>query len=479
MIELKKKLKTKISRGISFLSRVSLREGLFQGKTSGNFQTMINNNYIITGGKKLSGEVVVNSSKNAAVAILIASLLNEKKTVIKNVPKIEEVFRIVEVLESIGVKVEWKGHSVTITPPSKKIRIENIKTEAAAKTRSVIFLIGALIHKFKEFNIPMSGGCKLGRRTIAPHSYALENLGVKIKVLNGKLKITRDKLKPAEIVMYESGDTATENTILAASLISGKTIIKYASANYQVQDLCYFLTKLGIKIEGIGTTTLVVHGKEKISKNIEYWLTEDPIEAMFFIALAITTKSSITIKRCPIDFIDLELLKLKKMGFRFKILKKYKARNGKGNLVDIKTFPSNLIAPVEKIYGRPYPGLNIDNLPFFVPIATQAKGETLIHDWVYENRAVYFIELNRLGANITLADPHRVIVKGPTELKSAEMACPPALRPSVAILVAMLAAKGKSILKDTYMVERGYENICGRLKALGAEIREIRIGTSD
>lgn len=429
-------------------------------------------NYVIKGGKRLNGSVVVNASKNAGVAVLLGSLLNQGRTTIKNLPRIEEVFRIIEVLESLGVKTEWKSKKALALTPPKKVDIKNIDKKAGKKTRSIIMLAGIIAHRFKSFDLPVSGGCKLGRRTIMPHVYALENFGIQVKPSAGKLNINREKLRPADnIIMYESGDTATENVILAASLIPGKTIIKFASANYQVQDLCYFLEKLGVKIEGVSTTTLTIQGRKKINRNIEYYLTEDPIESMLFIAASITTKSSIVIKRCPIEFLELELLKLKKMGFKFKILKRYKARNGKGNLADIKTFSSNLTAPVEKLYGRPFPGLNIDNLPFFVPIATQAKGRTLIHDWSYENRAIYYTELNRLGAKITLADPYRVFIEGPTELKSAEIICPPALRPSSIIMVAMLGAKGQSILRNVYSIERGYQNLEQRLQKLGADIK--------
>lgn len=432
------------------------------------------NDYVVYGGKKLKGEVTVNASKNSAVAILIASLLNEKKTTIKNLPRIEEVFRIIEVLQSIGVKTEWiKPHELEITPP-KKINLQKINKEAAEKTRSIILLIGPLVHKFKKFSLPSCGGCKLGKRTIMPHAYALEELGIKIRETQDKLIIDSSKIHSAnEIIMYESGDTATENVIMSASLIPGKTTIKFASANYQVQDLCCFLKKLGVRIDGVGTTTLTIYGRNKISKPISYYLIEDPVEAMFFISAAAATKSSIIIKRCPMEFLELELLKLKKMGFRFKILRKYIGKNGFNHLIDIKTFPSRLLAPVEKLYARPFPGLNIDNLPFFVPIATQAKGKTLIHDWVYENRAVYYMELNRLGAKITLADPHRVFIEGQTKLKGAEMMSPPALRPSAIILAAMLGAKGKSILKNTYAIERGYENLVARLKKLGARIEQL------
>jgi len=158
------------------------------------------------------------------------------------------------------------------------------------------------------------------------------------------------------------------------------------------------------------------------------------------------------------------------MGFNYKIIKKYKCLNGFTKLADIKTFPSELVALEEKIHPLPYPGLNIDNLPFFVPVATQAKGTTLIHDWVYENRAIYYMELNKLRANIILADPHRVYVDGPSELKAAEIICPPALRPAAIILIAMLAAKGTSLLRNVYSINRGYENLVSRLNQLGAKI---------
>lgn len=432
-------------------------------------------NYIINGGKKLKGEITLNASKNSAIAILLASLLNDGKTTIVNMPKIEEVFRIIEILESVGVKTVWRGKDLKVSPP-EKLNLEKLDIEAAFKTRIMILLIGILVHKFKKFSLPFSGGCKLGKRTVSPHIYALENFGIKIKVKDNEYEISRNKLVPCgNLIMYESGDTATENAILAAALIEGKTVIKFASANYQVQDLCYFLTGLGVKIEGIGTTTLTIFGKEKLNQDYSFQLSEDPIEAMFFIATAIVTKSSIVIKRCPLDFLELELFKLQKMGFKYDILKEYKSENGFARLADIKTYPSEMIAPEEKIYGRPYPGLNIDNLPFFVPIATQAVGETLIHDWVYENRAIYYTELTRLGAKIDLADAHRVFVKGPTEFKPADITCLPALRPSAIILIAMLSAKGRSELKNTYTIERGYENICERLSGIGADIERVEV----
>ncbi len=426
-------------------------------------------NFEVDGGNPLSGNIVTKTSKNGAMGIIPASLMNKGKTILKNVPKIEEVYRMIEVLTSIGVSIKWNGNDLEIE--TKNIDIKNIDSESAKKTRSVIMLIGPLVHLFKKFSLPHSGGCKLGKRTVTPHFFALENFGIDIKTKTSKYDISWKKLKTAEFALYESGDTVTENAIMAASLIPGKTTIKFASSNYQIQDLCFFLQELGVQIDGVGTTTLVVHGVEEINKNITYYLAEDPIDSMFFITTAVVTKSCITIERCPIDFLEIELLKLKKMGFKYKILKKYKALNGKTNLVDIKTFPSNLTALHDKIESRPYPGLNIDNLPFFALIATQAKGQTLIHDWVYENRAIHYKELDKLGSDTILADQHRLYVNGKTELKPAEIICPPALRPAAIILIGMLGAKGKSILRNVYSINRGYEDIAKRLNSLGAKVK--------
>jgi len=424
----------------------------------------------INGGQKLSGKITVNGSKNATVAIFAAAMINKGKTTLKNVPQIEEVNRWIEVLESIGVKVEREEKTVTLTPPAK-IQIENINKESAQKTRSAIMLIASLVTKSKEYFIPQAGGCKLGERTVRPHLFAIEKFGIKIDTQDCGFKVDSSGFKPAKkVVLYESGDTVTESALIVAAQSPEKTIIKMATANYMVQDVCFFLEKLGIEIKGIGTSTLEVIGKKEINEDVVYEISEDPIEAMFFISTAIVTKSNLIIERCPIEFLELELLKLEKMGQQYKILKEYYAKNEKTNLVDLEIIPSKLIALEDKLHGLPFPGINMDNLPFFVPIASLAQGRTLIHDWAFENRAIYFQDLNRLGAKISLLDAHRVYVEGPIEFKSAEMMSPPALRPAAIILVAMLGAPGESILKDVYSINRGYENLEARLKSIGADI---------
>ncbi|PJE51290.1 MAG: UDP-N-acetylglucosamine 1-carboxyvinyltransferase [Candidatus Yanofskybacteria bacterium CG10_big_fil_rev_8_21_14_0_10_36_16] len=427
----------------------------------------------IRGGQKVSGSITTNFSKNGSVSLLCASLLNQNKTTLHGIARIEEINRLIEIMESMGVNVRWVGtHSLEITPP-KKLSLSKINSQSASRVRSSLMLIGPSIHNKPSFRLPHAGGCKMGNRTITAHRFGLEKLGINIETKRGYYDVRTTKLKPAEITMYEASDTATNNVLMASALIPGTTKISFAPPNYQVQELCFFLEKMGVKIDGIGTTSLVVHGISKFNKPLEYHNSEDPIEAMMFISVAATTGSKLTIKRAPINFLELELLKLEKMGLKFSLSKKYKSYNGKTELVDITVLPSKLKSSADKIHALPYPGINSDNLPFFVPIATQSEGTTLIHDWMWENRAIYFTELNRLGANITLADPHRVFVSGKTKLKATQVVCPPALRPAMIILIAMLAAEGTSVLRNVYSINRGYEEIAERLNSIGAQIRVL------
>lgn len=449
--------------------------------------------FAIEGGNQLKGEIVTNCSKNGAMGLLCASLLNKGKTILHGIPRIEEVFRILEVLQSLDVKINWLDkNSLEIQPPSK-LNLDKLNQESASKTRTILMFLGPLIHLFTEFKLPNPQGCKLGKRSISAHEYALEKLGVKIfvkelfyQVDTRKLQALKQKLKnkkTIEIIMYEASDTATENILLAAAKIPGKTVIKFASANYMVQDVCGFLQKCGVKIEGIGTTTLTVYGVEKIDQTIEYHNSEDPIESMLFLTAAILTNSQITIKACPIDFLELELLKLEKMGLRYKRSQVYLSQNGFTKLVDLQINTNlkqgskvTLTALPDKITCGAYPDLNMDNLPFFVPICCLAQGQSLIHDWSYENRAIYFMELTRLGANMALADPHRIFIQGKYnfQFKAAQVVCPPALRPAVIILLAMLNAKGKSILRNVYSIKRGYQELAERLNQLGAKIQILK-----
>ena len=431
----------------------------------------------VTGGQQLSGSIDVKSSKNASVALLCASLLNKGRTVLRGIARIEEVNRIIEVLESIGIRTRWLGerHDLEITPP-ERLDLDSMDVEAARRTRSVIMFLGPLLHREERFKLPYAGGCNLGTRTVEPHMSALRPFGLELKATGGYYHADRDQVtSPTRpIVLIERGDTVTENALMAAARNDGVTVIRNASPNYMVQDLCFFLTRLGVQIEGIGTTTLTVHGKPDIDCDVDYSPSEDPIEAMSLLSAAIVTSSEITVRRAPIEFLEIELALLEEMGLDYDRSAEYVAANGQTRLVDLTVRPSNLRPPRDKIHPMPFPGLNIDNLPFFALIAATAHGQTMIHDWVYENRAIYLTELTKLGAGVTLLDPHRVLVEGPTRWSGTEIICPPALRPAVVVLLAMLAARGTSVLRNVYVINRGYEDLAARLSVLGARIEAFR-----
>ncbi|HEY5550004.1 MAG TPA: UDP-N-acetylglucosamine 1-carboxyvinyltransferase [Candidatus Saccharimonadales bacterium] len=433
-------------------------------------------NLRIEGGHRLRGEIELKTSKNATVALLCAALLNKGTTRLLRVPRIEEVNRIIEVLASIGVSLRWLAENDLEIKVPARLNLEKMNKESARKTRSIIMAVGPLMHELSEFKIPYAGGCELGRRTVLPHIYALEEFGAKIVAHNGHYNVeVKRSLPKSPVVLYESSDTATENALMAAARFDGETVIKLASANYMVQDLCFFLQKLGVKIEGIGSSTLRIQGKRHIKKSLTFSPSEDPVEAMTFISAAVTTDSQITIKRAPIDFLELELLKLEKMGLRFKVGELYKSDNGQTNLGDITIYQHDgkLKAPEEKIHPLPSIGINIDNLPYFVPIVAVANGRTLIHDWVYEDRSLMYTEMKKIGVNLELADPHRVIIEGPTRWRTADIVAPSGIRPAVMLLIGMLAAPGISMLRNVYTINRGYEDLAERLNSLGAHIEIV------
>lgn len=427
----------------------------------------------IEGGRKLSGKIRTNYSKNGAVGLIAAALINRKTTILGGIPQIEEVHRMIEALHSIGVKIRWvEKNKLEITPPNT-YKFNKINETEFRKIRVGLYLFGALGKQLKSFSIPHSGGCKMGKRTISAHEGALRAMGLKIKTTDTSYEVSHSKIHGADITMLEASDSGAINALLLAAQVPETTILRFVPPNYQVQEVCFFLQKLGVKIEGVGTTTLSITGKEKFNQDIEYSNSEDPIESMMFISAAIMTHSKLLIERCPIDFLRLEIEKLKGMGQKFDVSKTYVAENGFTELVDITVYPSKLKALQDKIHSLPYPGINTDNLPFFVPIATQANGTTLVHDWMWENRAIYFTELNRLGARVNLADPHRAFIEGPTHLTGAQVVCPPALRPAMIILIAMLGATGTSTLRNVYSIRRGYEEIAERLNSIGAKITVI------
>ncbi len=331
----------------------------------------------VQGGRKLSGSIAVNSSKNAAVALLCASLLNRGVTRLHKVARIVEVDRIIDVLRSLGASVTWSedGETLEIVAPSD-LRLDAIDADAARRTRSVLMFLGPLSGRYESFRLPYAGGCDLGTRTVEPHLIALRPFGVDVEATSGwyEVGVANQDVPTKSVVLTERGDTVTENAILAAAARDGETVIRNASPNYMVQDLCFFLELLGVQIEGIGTTTLRITGKSRIDEVVDYWPSEDPVEAMSLLTAGIVTDSTLTVTRAPIEFLEIELATLAEMGLRFDVTDEYAAANGRTRLVDITVHPSELHAPIDKIHAMPFPGLNIDNLPFFVVIAAMRRG---------------------------------------------------------------------------------------------------------
>ena len=435
--------------------------------------------FLIQGGRILSGEIKVRGGKKAATPDLAASLLTQEECFIDNLPLIEDVFRMIEVLKSLGAEIRWIG------PRCLKIRAKNVNPskmnfDLVSRLRSSVLLMGALIGRRGlpaqagvSFKIAKPGGCQLGTRILDPHLDGFSRLGVRIKKDDGFYEIDAKGLKGGEIVMSEFSVTATENLVLAAVSAPGRTVIKCAAAEPYVQDLCHFLKKMGAKIEGIGTHTLVIEGKKL--RGASHMIIPDPIEMGTFISLAGASKSELTVKNVVPQFIELELLKFKEAGLNFKILNKRVLPAGWGYQIgDLKVSGPFKIKAVKKVHNMPYPGFAADSIPTFALLMTQAKGVSLIHDWMYEARLKYVDELQRLGANAFVCDPHRALITGPTALEGKEITSFD-LRTGATLILAGLSAKGETIINNAYQVDRGYERIEERLQKIGANIKRVSL----
>ena len=422
----------------------------------------------------LAGSIDVKSSKNAGVALLCAALLNKGRTTLRKVARIEEVNRILEVLGSIGVKWSWLNaeNDLELIAP-ETLDLSAIDEDAARRTRSIIMFFGPLLHDRTEFEHPYAGGCDLGTRTVEPHMSALRPFGLEVKATEGTYHARVDAVIPAvPIVLTERGDTVTENALLAAARHPGTTVIRNASPNYMVQDLCFFLTELGVPIKGIGTTTLQVTGVDGSTRR-HYAPSEDPIEAMSLITAAIVTESEITIRRVPIEFLEIELALLEEMGFQYERTEEYLAGNEHTRLVDLTTKASTLHAPMDKVHPMPFPGPQ-HRQP---AVLRRHRGH---RDRPDDDPRLGLREpchlphrAHQAGAGVTLLDPHRVLVEGPTRWSAAELMCPPALRPAVVILLAMMAAKEPRCCA-TSMSSIGARTTAEPLNRLGAQIETFR-----
>lgn len=414
----------------------------------------------IIGGKKLSGEIEVYGSKNATTPILAATLLTEKECIISNVPLIEDVFRMIEILESMGAEIKWLGKR-TLSVKAKNIEPEKMNVELVKKIRSSILLLGSLSARFEKFKMYHPGGCVIGVRPVGTHFEALEKLGVEIKKTGKEYLISAGKRKATEVVLHEFSVTATENAMMLAAGMPGKTIIKIAAAEPHVEDLGKFLISMGAKIKGLGTHTLEITGSKKLH-GAKHQIIPDANEAATFLIMGVATGSSIKVKNAIIENLDLVVEKLKQFGAEFKIGKNW-----------IEVIPTKKIKSVSKVEAGIYPGIPTDVQAPFGVLATQADGVTLIKDHLFEGRFNYLSEIGKMGAKSKVIDVHQAEICGPTKLVGKEIKSYD-LRAGVSLIIAALLAKGKTVINDIYQVDRGYEKIEERLQKLGADIKRIK-----
>ena len=413
----------------------------------------------IEGGKPLSGEIAVSGSKNATTPILAATLLTTQTCVLSNVPLIEDVFRMLEILESMGAEIEWRDKR-TVAITNRDIDPEKMDIEKVKRIRSSILLFGSLSARFDAFSLYHPGGCVIGARPVGTHFDALEKLGVRITQQEKGYRVDASERKPAKVVLREMSVTATENAMMLAAGMSGKTTIRIAAAEPHVEDLGRFLVAMGADIKGLGTHTLEITGTGTLA-GAEHTIIPDANEAATFLILGAATGSTLTVKHAREDHLDIVLEKLREFGTDFIIEEDA-----------ITVVPGKRLRAITKLDTRTYPGVPSDVQAPFGVLATQAEGDTLIFDTIFEGRFNYVPELEKMGARATVLNPHQVIVRGGTKLHGTTIRSYD-LRAGVSLIIAALCAEGKTVIEDIYQVDRGYERIEERLRKLGARIERI------
>lgn len=411
---------------------------------------------IIKGGKKLNGEIILSGMKNAATPIIAASLLTSEECFLENVPKISDVLRMVEIIKSLGAEAEWAGeHSLRIC--AREIDPKKIDRKAVKSLRSSVLILGSLLARCGEVSLPEPGGCIIGNRPLDTHLFALSRLGAKILRTPQGYDISGE-LRGATIILPEFSVTATENALMAAALTPGRTEIRIAAAEPHVQDLIAFLQKMGAKIKGAGTHTLEIEGVSGLH-GARHKIIPDQIEAGTFLALGAVTRGTVTIRGAELAHLDSIISVLERAGVNLKVGDDF-----------LTVSPAGLTA--FKLQALPSPGFPTDLQAPFGVMATQARGTSLIHDPMFEGRMGYVGELIKMGANAVVCDPHRVLISGPTPLYGTEIKSLD-LRAGATMVIAGLVADGETIINEADILDRGYENLAERLRALGAEIEKI------
>jgi UDP-N-acetylglucosamine 1-carboxyvinyltransferase len=414
--------------------------------------------FIINGGKALSGDIKLKGFKNSATPIIAATILSDKPCLLKNIPRIGDVLKILEIMKVAGSKQKWvSGDKIEID--NSNFNPDNLDQNLMSEIRSSILLIGPILARFGRVSFVTPGGCKIGSRPIDTHLDALGDLGVRI-IFNEDSGVysadSRNVKTGAEIILKELSVTATENLLMLGAAHS--FVVRLAAVEPHVEDLIKFLKKLGVAIENRGSHSFGVGPGKRREDSVEHEIINDPIEAGTLAILGGATKSDINIIGVEKDYLDAPLRKLQEFGVPFSVAEGV-----------LKIEGTKTVLKAAQVKTMPYPGLPTDLQAPFGVLATQAEGASLIFDTMYENRLKYINELKKMGADATILDPHRAVINGPTVLYGAEIESLD-LRAGATLVIAALVAEGQSILGGVEQIDRGYENLDGRLRELGADI---------
>lgn len=436
----------------------------------------MNDVFEIKGGKKLSGSITPQGAKNEALQILCAVLLTDEEVVVENIPDILDVNMLIEILTDMGVEVS-KLDKGKYSLRARNIDVEYMRTESfrkkSGKLRGAVMLSGPLLARFGHAYLPQPGGDKIGRRRLDTHIRGFEKLGISFNYDDSRQEfvLKAEKFRAADILLDEPSVTGTANIIMAAVKAPGTTTIYNAACEPYVQQLCRMLNRMGAKISGIGSNLLTIEGVDRLS-GCSHRMLADMIEVGSFMVMAAMTQSSIRIKDADVDHLGMLLPTINKLGVKYTIDDNDIVVHEQ-ELCELETFIDGSILT---IYDHPWPGLSPDLLSVLLVLATQARGTLMIHQKMFESRLFFVDKLIDMGARIVLCDPHRAVVIGlerKVHLKGLRMSSPD-IRAGVALLIAALSAEGTSVIENIHQIDRGYENIDERLRALGADIQRIK-----
>jgi UDP-N-acetylglucosamine 1-carboxyvinyltransferase len=427
---------------------------------------MAHQQFIIEGGHPLRGEMTASGNKNAALKMIPACLLTDQPVTLYNVPDIGDVRSLIEIMRAIGVEVTWTAPN-TLSVHAHTITTTDIDAELSGKIRASIVLAGPMLARCGSVALGLPGGDTIGERRIDMHLYALRQLGAQV-TFDRALRLHADQLVGAHITFVEASVTATENAIMAAVLARGTTVIENAAGEPHVQDLCRMLVSLGAHIDGIGSNRLTIEGVAKL-RGGEARVGADFMEIGSYIGAAVVTGGEITIRQADPQYLTTIALVFERLGVHWEVRDKDIFVPAHQRL----TIAADLGNRIPIIKAQPWPAFPSDLMSVALTIATQSAGTVLFHDWMYESRFFFTDRLVRMGARITLCDPHRVLVQGPAALTGQPNITSPDIRAGMAMLLAALAAKGESRIANIQQVDRGYEAIESKLSALGAVIRRV------